>query len=189
VAAETGRRGRIAPVDSVRGEEQVAVVDEQGRVVGAAPRSVMRRDNLRHLVVAVLVRDPAGRVYVHRRTDTKDVFPGMHDCFVAGTVQAGEDVAEAAAREAAEELGVSGVPLTPLFTVPYADADTRHVAHLFTLTWDGPVTHQESEIAWGGWLTLDELREHLADPSWPFVPDGRALVERWLDERGFGAAG
>ena len=51
----------------------------------------MRRDNLPHLVVAVLVRDPAGRVYVHRRTDTKDVFPGMHDCFAAGCMQAGED--------------------------------------------------------------------------------------------------
>ena len=69
-------------------EEQVAIVDEPGRVVGSAPRSVMRRDNLPHVVVAVLVRDPAGRVYVHRRTDTKDVFPGMHDCFAAGCLQA-----------------------------------------------------------------------------------------------------
>jgi len=165
-------------------EEQVAVVDEDGRVVGSAPRSVMRRDNLRHLVVAVLVRDPAGRVYVHRRTDTKDVFPGMHDCFAAGCVQAGEEPDLAASREVAEELGVVGVPLTRLFTVPYADASTRHVAHVYAVTWDGPVTHQESEVAWGGWLTLDELRAHLADPSWPFVPDGRALVEQWLARGG-----
>ncbi len=168
-------------------EEQVAILDEDGRVVGAAPRSVMRRDNLRHLVVAVLVRDPAGRVYVHRRTDTKDVFPGLHDCFVAGTVQAGEDPDPAASREVAEELGVVGVPLAPLFTMAYADADTRHVAHVFAVTWAGPVTHQASEIAWGDWMTVDELRAHLADPDWPFVPDGRALVERWLDEGGFGS--
>ena len=51
-------------------EELVAIVDADGDVVGSAPRSVMRRDNLPHLVVAVLVRDPAGRVYVHRRTDS-----------------------------------------------------------------------------------------------------------------------
>src|SRR5689334_8079904 len=53
--------------------EQLAVIDSGGRVVGSAPRAMVRRDNLPHLVVAVLVRDPAGRVYVHRRTDTKDV--------------------------------------------------------------------------------------------------------------------
>src|SRR5512144_1716518 len=67
---------RLRAVDKTDGvdEEQVAIVDDEGRVVGSAPRSVMRRDNLPHVVVAVLVRDPAGRVYVHRRTDTKDVF-------------------------------------------------------------------------------------------------------------------
>ena len=80
-------------------DEQVAIVDSTGRVVGSAPRSTMRRDNLRHVVVAVLVRDPGGRVYVHRRTDTKDVFPGMHDCFAAGCMRYGEDPAAAAARE------------------------------------------------------------------------------------------
>jgi 8-oxo-dGTP pyrophosphatase MutT (NUDIX family) len=128
------------------------------------------------------VRDPDGRVYVHRRTDTKDVFPGLHDCFAAGCVQAGEDPAVAASREVAEELGVVGVPLTPLCTMPYADAHTRHLAHVYSVTWAGPVTHQAAEVAWGGWLTVEALRAQLADPDWPFVPDGRALVERWLDE-------
>ena len=96
------------------GDEQVAIIDRTGRVVGSAPRSMMRRDNLPHLVVAVLVRDPAGRVYVHRRTDTKDVYPGLHDCFAAGAVRYGEPPALAAERELGEELGVTGVPLEAL---------------------------------------------------------------------------
>jgi len=158
----------------------VALVDDSGTVVGSAPRSVMRRENLKHIVVAVLVRDPAGRVYVHRRTDTKDVFPGMHDCFVAGCLIAGEDPTDAASRELAEELGVTGVVLEPLFTGWYLDDSTRHLCHVWTTTYDGPVTHQPEEIAWGTWLTVDELRTHLADPSWPFVPDGRALVDQLL---------
>jgi 8-oxo-dGTP pyrophosphatase MutT (NUDIX family) len=166
-------------------EEQVAIIDDTGAVVGSAPRSVMRRENLPHLVVAVMVRDPAGRVYVHRRTDTKDVFPGMHDCFAAGCLQAGEQPEEAAAREVAEELGVVG-SLTPLSVMRYDDDATRHVCHAFTVTWDGPVTHQPEEVAWGGWMAPAELKARLADPDWPFVPDGRALVERWFAE---GAAG
>ena len=32
-------------------------------------------------------------------------------------------------------------------------------------------------------MPLGELRTRLADPSWPFVPDGRRLVERWFAER------
>jgi len=160
-------------------EEQVAIIDDAGNVVGSAPRSVMRRDNLRHLVVAVLVRDSAGRIYVHRRTEIKDVFPGMHDCAAAGCLQAGEDIVEAARREVAEELGVVGVPLTPLFTMAYDGAASRHVCHAFEATYDGPITHQAEEIAWGGWMTPEELRAQLTDPSWPFVPDGRALIERW----------
>ncbi|MGZ4592330.1 MAG: NUDIX hydrolase [Actinomycetes bacterium] len=163
-------------------EEQVAIIDDAGTVIGSAPRSVMRRDNLPHIVVAVLVRDSSGRVYVHRRTDTKDVFPGMHDCFAAGCLQAGEEPERAAAREAAEELGVVGVPLSPLFVMRYDDAATRHVCHAYTATYDGPVTHQPEEVAWGGWMTLDELRARLADPTWPFVPDGRALIDRYLGE-------
>ena len=161
----------------------MAIIDGAGAVVGSAPRSVMRRDNLRHLVVAVMVRDPSGRIYVHRRTDTKDVFPGMHDCFAAGCLQAGEDVHEAARREVAEDLGVVGVPLTPLMIMRYEDAATRHLCHAFVATFDGPITHQADEVAWGAWMTPDELRAQLADPSWPFVPDGRALIEPWLADQ------
>jgi isopentenyldiphosphate isomerase len=161
-------------------EEQVAVIDDSGAVVGSAPRSVMRRDNLPHLVVAVLLRDRAGNVYVHRRTETKDVFPGMHDCFAAGCVLAGEEPAAAAERELAEELGVTGVRLEPVFSGWYSDSATRHLCHAWTATYDGPVTHQPEEVAWGGWMSVDELTSHLADPTWPFVPDGRVLVEHLL---------
>jgi 8-oxo-dGTP pyrophosphatase MutT (NUDIX family) len=161
-------------------EEYVAIVDRSGQVVGSASRSVMRRDNLPHLVVAVLLQDSSGRVYVHRRTDTKDVFPGRHDCFSAGCVQAGEEPGAAAERELAEELGVSGVALEPLATGWYEDESTRHLWHGYLATYDGKVVHQADEIAWGGWMTLDDLRAHLADPQWPFVPDGRALLEELL---------
>jgi 8-oxo-dGTP pyrophosphatase MutT (NUDIX family) len=163
-------------------EEQVAIIDDAGVVIGSAPRSVMRRDNLRHIVVAVLVRDPAGRIYVHRRTDTKDVFPGRHDCFAAGCLQAGEEIEAAARREVAEELGVVGAVLSPLFVMRYDDVATRHVCHAFVVTHHGPITHQADEVAWGAWMTPDELRARLADPTWPFVPDGRALIERWFTD-------
>ena len=170
---------RLGPV-SGQPEEQVAIIDGSGAVVGSAPRSVMRRDNLPHVVVAVLVRDSVGRIYVHRRTGSKDVFPGMHDAWVAGCMTFGEAPESAVVRELEEELGIVGTPVRPLFTAWYADASTRHLCHAFTTTYDGPITHQASEIESGGWLTVAELRDRLADPDWAFVPDGRALISRWL---------
>jgi len=53
----------------------------------------------------VLCRDAAGRIYVHRRTDDKDVYPGMYDMTAGGVLGAGESYLEAARRELAEALG------------------------------------------------------------------------------------
>src|SRR5438309_2212549 len=102
-------------------DEMVAILDEENRVIGSAPRSVMRRDNLRHSATGVLVRNPAGEIYVHRRTSTKDVYPGRYDFTAGGVVEAGEDPFHAVARELEEELGVAGVELTRLPEGDYAD--------------------------------------------------------------------
>jgi aminoglycoside phosphotransferase (APT) family kinase protein len=161
-------------------DEQVALVDESGAVVGQAPRSRVRAENLRHQATGVLVRDSYGLIYVHRRTDTKDVFPGAHDCASGGVVLAGESPHAAAERELAEELGVAGVPLRPLLTADYADDYTRYVAHVYQATWDGPITHQPEEVASGSWMSIEELLLQLQDPDWPFVPDTRQLIERVL---------
>jgi isopentenyldiphosphate isomerase len=160
-------------------EELVGVLDEAGHEVSAVPRWVVRRDNLLHRATAVVVRDAAGRVYVHRRTDTKDVYPGLYDCCAGGVVAAGEDVDAAARRELAEELGIEGAPLTRLCVQRYEDEHTRYDAHVYTARWDGPVRWQPEEVAWGAWLTLAELAELLDDPARPFVPDSRAFLACW----------
>jgi isopentenyldiphosphate isomerase len=56
----------------VASDEQVSLVDEDGAVVGVAPRSAVRRDNLLHAATAVLVRHPDRRIYVSRRSADKD---------------------------------------------------------------------------------------------------------------------
>jgi isopentenyldiphosphate isomerase len=158
--------------------EIVALVDRTGAVVGRAERSVVRRDNLLHAATAVLVRDPAGRIYVHRRSTEKDWAPGAHDAAAGGVLQDGEDPVASAGRELAEELGVTGAALEPLGLSVYEDDATRCVEHCFHTVWDGPVRHADGEVVWGAWMTLEELDGHLADPAWPFVPDTRALLSR-----------
>jgi isopentenyldiphosphate isomerase len=158
--------------------EIVALVDPSGAVTGSAERSVVRRDNLMHAATAVLVRDPQGRVYVHRRSAAKDWAPSFHDAAAGGVMAYGEEPAGSAARELAEELGVEGAELRPLGLSVYEDDATRCVEHCFETTWSGSLRHADGEVAWGAWMTLEELDRHLADPGWAFVPDTRALLSR-----------
>ncbi|MEV6231578.1 NUDIX domain-containing protein [Saccharopolyspora shandongensis] len=163
------------------GDEAVAVYDAAGRVVGSATRRRMRAEGLWHAVGEVLVLSPdRSQVYVHRRTDTKDIYPGMHDCWAGGVVAAGEAPEVTAKRELAEELGVHEASIRPLFQTLHELGSVRFHAFLHEALWDGPIVHQPEEVADGWWMPLDELRERLNDPGWPFVPDGRQFTEEWF---------
>lgn len=91
-------------------DEILDIVDEQDEVIGQAPRGEAYARGMRHRCAFILVRDAQGRIFVHRRTPTKLVFPSLYDMFVGGVVGAGESYDAAALREAEEELGVFGLP-------------------------------------------------------------------------------
>lgn len=180
-------------------DELIALYDAAGRECGSASRSQMRAHNLRHAATVVGVIHPDGRIYVHRRTETKDVFPGLHDFACGGVLGAGEEPAAAAARELAEELGIIGAPLTPLGEADYADAHTDYRAFRFEVVWDGPIRWQPEEVAWGDWMDpADVLRQLAAADAGPealpnagpdaearagWVPDTCALMRDWLSHR------
>lgn len=166
------------------GNEPVALYSAAGEEVGVARRATVYRDGLWHAATGVLVRSGDGeRVVLHRRTADKLVFPGAYDCWAGGVVGPGEAPADAAARELAEELGVVAA-LTPIERFAFTDGHLRYHVFTYETRWDGPLRPQPSEVAWAGWVTLEELRARLADPrTWPFTPDGRAGVERWFAAR------
>jgi 8-oxo-dGTP pyrophosphatase MutT (NUDIX family) len=156
-------------------EELVDLIDRDDRVIGRASRRRVRAENLLHRGVGILCRNSGGLIYVHKRTDIKDVFPGMYDMFVGGVVEAGETYDEAASREIAEELGIVGATLEHLFRHLYWGPQNRSLVAVYSVEWDGPISHQESEISWGRFLSFDELVAKLEE--WRFVPDGLEIFE------------
>jgi isopentenyldiphosphate isomerase len=158
--------------------EIVDLVDERDEVVGRATRAEVRARNLRHRGTGVMVRNSSGAVYVHRRTETKDVFPGLYDMFVGGMVGAGESYEDAARRELAEELGITGVPLRFLFKHLYAGPDNHCFTAVYEVIWDKEVAPQESEIAWGEWVDEAALTDRLERRE--FVPDGLEIYRRYV---------
>jgi len=161
-------------------EELVDIVDDDDRVIDTVPRSVMRAENLRHRAVFVLVRSSRGEVLIHRRSETKDVWPGQWDLAVGGVVAAGEGYDVAAFREVAEELGVTIAAggLEPLGAGSFADPDVRLVGRVYQLVHDGPFTFSDGEVVEARFVGLAELEARLARD--PFLPDSRALVLPWL---------
>lgn len=128
----------------------------------------------------MLVRDPAGRIYLHRRSETKDWCPGHWDAAAGGVIVVGEVPVESAVRELGEELGITATATTlvELGRHLFEDDTTRCVEHAYEVGWDGPVRHQPEEVVEGRWVTLDELADVLADPGVAFVPDTRQLLAR-----------
>ncbi|MGY5051960.1 NUDIX hydrolase [Streptomyces sp. 900105755] len=165
-------------------DEILDIVDENDQVTGTSPRGEAYARGLRHRCVFIQARDAAGRVFVHRRTATKLVFPSLYDMFVGGVVGAGESYDDAALREAEEELGVSGLPRpTFLFKFLYDDgAGKSWWSAVYEVRCELPVRPQVEEVAWHDFLTDEELSARLGE--WEWVPDGLAAWERLRGWRG-----
>ena len=106
----------------------------------------------------------------------------MYDMFVAGVVASGESYPDAIRRELKEELGIVGVDPTFLFKSRYRDPDINWWTCGYEVVWDGPISHQEEEVAWGRFMYEANLIARF--DRWAFVPDGLQVFRRYLDERG-----
>ena len=159
--------------------EQVLIVDEQNRPIGEAPRARMRAEGLLHRVTYVFVHDGRQNLFVHRRTPSKDVFPSCYDAAAGGVLQVGESYDESAAREAAEELGIRDVKLTPHLDVYYADRHTRCWGRVYTCLYTGPFQFQPEEVVSGRFEPLAAVVDGRIEPLTPDTLHAlRALLDR-----------
>lgn len=160
-------------------DEPVEHVSREGSVLGTVTRAEMRAGRLRHRSVFVAVLDSAGRLLVHRRSESKDIWPGWWDVSVGGVLAPGEEWSEGAERELAEELGLRGMNLTPLGDSLYEDGDVRLVGRTYLAVSDGPFSCPDGEIAETCWVGRSALARMLREER--FLPDGLALVLPRLD--------
>ena len=159
-------------MDNITASETIDVVDDEDRVVGKATRREMRERNLLHRAVYIFVVNPLGEVFVHRRTATKDVYPGYWDVCVGGVVVAGETYDAAAEREIAEELGIVGAPARLLGKLRFEDAGTRVHGAVYAAAHGGPFVLQAEEIISGAFVPRTALERILAEER--CCPDGVA---------------
>ncbi|HUG10749.1 MAG TPA: NUDIX domain-containing protein [Opitutaceae bacterium] len=157
-------------------EEIFDIVDENDRVIGQAPRSRVHAEGLRHRAVHVLVINPAGRMFLQKRADTKDNHPGVWDSSCSGHLAAGEDYAAAAVRELAEEIGIATDPPPREILAIRASVETgNEFLRVYTCLHAGPVTPDPVEISEGRWFDPDEIDRWVAARPEEFSPGFRIV--------------
>ncbi len=157
-------------------DEIVTIVDANNTVIGTAPRSVMRHKGLIHRACYILVFNHAKQLFVHKRTASKDVFPGYWAIAVGGVVLGNESYLHAAHRELKEELGIMETKLEPLFDHYYMDSHNKIWGRVFQCCHEGPFTLQQEEIECGMFLQSTDLTRLLRTKQ--ITPDGLEILHR-----------
>ena len=162
--------------------ELIAWVDEHDNLLGSLVRADLRERGLIGRGSYIMLFNSAGELCVHRRTLSKAIYPGFWDVAAGGMVQADETYAESAARELAEELGVSGVELTAHDHFYFQDTGSRLWCSAFSAVWDGPLVLQPEEVLEARFLPLEQVLDEIQRK--PYCPDSLAALERYLRVHG-----
>ncbi|MEZ5402104.1 MAG: NUDIX hydrolase YfcD [Bryobacteraceae bacterium] len=153
---------------------RILIVDADNNPTGSATRAEMRAQGLWHRATYILIFNRQGELYVQKRTDTKDVYPGWFDPVTGGVVHEGESWDESARRELAEEMGVEGIPLEHLFDFPFEHENMRVWGRAYRCQWDGEVVPQPEEVEYVETMTPAAI----LSGEGPFTPDGLYVVRR-----------
>jgi isopentenyl-diphosphate delta-isomerase type 1 len=164
---------------STTSREWLEVVDENDVVTGLERRGVIHARGLMHRSAQVMLFNSASQVFLQKRSDSKDEFPGLWDSSAAGHVNPGEDYADCARRELAEELGITApVALEPLFRIRATEATGWEHCSVFRCFYDGPLSLQDEEVDDGRWLSAAEMDRLVADTGTPLTPAVRRIWRR-----------
>ena len=150
--------------------EMLPLVEPSGLVYGQASREYCHSgSHVLHPVVHLHIIDHFGRLYLQKRSMTKDLLPGYWDTAVGGHVSYGETILEALYRETSEELGLTA--FNPVALEAYVWQTERDNEYVFVHAMVGhPDLHPNAaEVSEGRWWTFEELDramgQHVLTPN------------------------
>ena len=158
-------------------EEILDVVDAADRVVGRLPRAEVYARQLIHRCVFVLVRDPGGRIFVHRRTEDKLTYPGVYECSSAAwSAPARRTTGRRCGRPRRSWECPGWTVPRRCFASSTATTPTALVVGRVRAAPQRPGAPAGREIAWHDWVSPAELDRMRAELDW--TPDSAEAYER-----------
>ncbi|HEX7888385.1 MAG TPA: NUDIX domain-containing protein [Ramlibacter sp.] len=162
-------------VASVWRDEQIALRDEAGAVLGSVERAVVRPLGIPTQAVHLVALDGRGRHWVQQRAFDKPSDPGLWDTVVGGMVPVSEPLDVALERESWEEAGLRREQLLelrqggsvflrrPLAEVPHGYSVQELVWYACRLAEGVEPRNQDGEVAEFACLDADEVTRRLED--------------------------
>jgi len=143
-------------------EEWLPLVDEQGNVLGKAPRSACHSDkSLLHPVVHVHFFDEQGRIFLQKRPENKETQPGKWDTAVGGHISAGETLEQGLQKEVREEIGITQADYQFIKHYVWESDIERELVYLFFAKTNQNIKINREELADGKFWTLDKVKNQL----------------------------
>lgn len=142
--------------------EWFPVVEPSGLVVGQSTRQYCHSGaKPLHPVIHIHIIDRYSRVYLQKRSMSKDIQPGKWDTAVGGHVSYGEGIREAVFREAFEELGL--VEFNPIWleTYEFESPVEREMVNVFAAVGYYELHPDLDEVDEGRWWELEEIDANL----------------------------
>ncbi len=161
-------------------EEIFDVVNERDEVIGQRPRSEVHRLKLKHRAIHLLVFNARGDLFLQKRSESKDCFPGKWDSSASGHLDCGESYDACVLREAREELGLELSACPPRILSIAACEETGHeFVQVYRCESEGPFVLHPDEIEHGDWFHPEAIDGWLARRPDDFAP-ALALIWRAL---------
>ncbi|MBN2813052.1 MAG: NUDIX domain-containing protein [Bacteroidales bacterium] len=166
-------------------EEWLPLVNEEGEIIGKAPRSHCHANkNYLHPVVHLHVINKKGEIFLQKRPENKVVQPGKWDTAVGGHVAFGESVDTSLEREALEEIGISNFKATLIARYIWESDIERELVYCFLTRYDGTLKTDKHELADGRYWSRSEIQQHLNKEV--FTPNFEEEYRKWVENTSIG---
>ena len=166
-------------------DEIFDLVDEADRVVGQARRREVHADQLRHRAVHVFVFNELADLFIQKRSQNKDSFPGRYDSSASGHVHCGENYDSSALRELEEELSLAVRPerLQKHFKIEACSQTSWEFVWVYSLQTSKRPRINTEEIESGAFRSRGQLRADIEGRPDDFAPSFVSVYQEF-DRRG-----
>lgn len=162
-------------------KEYLTIVDEDDNVIGKATYDELKAKKFIHRAANVFVFNSKGELFVHKRAENLNLYPGMWDVKFGGLVRADESYEEAALREMNEEAGITGVTLTDLFRQKSRRRENLTNRKIFQCTYNGEITLDKTEVAEGRFVKVEEAVKLMEEGK--LSPSAEQIFREFLKRR------